>query len=124
MTIACGTWTVARGVVEVLPSQILWGSDLDGGLFVQKYVGALGISYGVSHHSGWAVARTAYRYLDARALQRRLLALQVDWTQSAEALCQLYRDRDPAYVLAGCLVRQWEDQYGLWQGEEDEEEET
>jgi len=119
LAMARGTYDVETDTVEALSTGTCWVANIDRGLCVQKHPGWTGLTYGVTHHSGWAVSVAGYRYGDAQRLQQRLLALAFDWTQTAEDICAVCRRaEDPQWYIVGALLREWKDRYWLWHDDE------
>jgi hypothetical protein len=77
----------------------------------------MGIVYGVTHQSGLIVAPTYYRYVQARALQQRLLALPIDWTQGPDVFQQMCEDKTPDFELVRHLLMTWEHLHANWEEE-------
>jgi hypothetical protein len=86
----------------------VWVSDVEGGLCIQK-----GDAYGVTHHSGLKVSGQYYRYLDAVALEQELLALSIDWTQSAEVLQVMWHEETLDTGRIKELLTAWAERYGV-----------
>jgi hypothetical protein len=93
---------------------LIWVSDLEQGLCLQKHQATEGVTFGVTHHSGYAVSLCAYRYQDAKRLQQRLLALPIEWRQPREALLDAHGPDDPQYWILRSILRTWEDIYAVW----------